>query len=63
MKYIDPDKILQDTRNSLDECGESRPNIADGADVSVHWLAKFAQGKISNPGIRKLAKLYNYLKK
>lgn len=34
--------------------------IADGAGVSSHWLEKFANGKIPNPGIVHVQKVHDF---
>lgn len=49
------------TLNLLKEDGGTIPEIASGADVNIHWLAKFRQGKFENPGVKTIERLHNYL--
>lgn len=37
------------------------PKIATDNEVSYSWLTKLAQGKIPNPGINTIIRLYDYL--
>lgn len=41
--------------------GGTIAEIAAGADVNVHWLAKFRQEKFENPGVKTIERLHNYL--
>lgn len=37
------------------------PQIASHNEVSYSWLTKLAQGKIPDPGINKIVRLYDFL--
>jgi hypothetical protein len=45
--------VRQDTR--------SIPDIAKGAEVNRHWLEKFKQERHTNPGVRTVQKLHDWL--
>lgn len=47
-------KLLRADRRSINE-------IADGAKVNRHWLAKYRQGRFRNPGVRTVQALYEFL--
>lgn len=49
------------TLNLLKEDEGTIPEIASGADVNVHWLAKFRQERFANPGVKTIERLHNYL--
>ena len=61
--------IVDSTWNLLRECliwragtKKSRmEQVAQGAEVQMHWLAKFEGGKINNPGARTIERLNAYL--
>lgn len=38
------------------------PAICEGADLSYWWLTKFAQGRIQEPGLRKIERLQKYFR-
>lgn len=37
------------------------PLICQKAGLSYHWVTKFAQGKIAEPGLRKVESLQRYI--
>lgn len=39
----------------------SYQSIADNTGLTKHWIEKFAQGKIKNPGVQNVQKLYEFL--
>lgn len=53
--------LYEDTMALLESCDETIPEIADGAGVNRHWLAKLKQRKFENPGVVSIQKLHNYL--
>lgn len=55
--------ILADTYELLDRARQSRTlrQIADGAGVNYHWLAKFAQRAYPDPSVVKVQALYTHL--
>lgn len=36
--------------------------ISKGADVNLHWLGKFVQGKFEDPGVKKIMRLHRFLR-
>ena len=55
--------LYDETMALLQQATETRREIAAGADVGLDWLTKFAQGRIQDPGIRRVEKLRAYLSK
>ena len=53
--------LLQDVIYALNARKGDWPAIAVQADVSYSWLTKLAQGKIPNPGVRTIERLYQVL--
>ena len=51
------------TMNLLRRDPRMLKEIAVGADVNLHWLSKFKQGRFSNPGVRTIERLHNFLSK
>lgn len=41
----------------------SRHQIASDTELGYEWINKLAQGRIEDPGIKKVTKLHEYLKK
>jgi len=56
---------LDETLELLDDAvgRVSRPTIAAGASVDINWLNKLATRKIQDPGIKKVERLRDFLKK
>ncbi len=63
MEQCNLDKILNETRTAVYNSGQTLHQVADGAGLTYHWVAKFAQGKINNPTVENLLMLRNYLDK
>ncbi len=57
--------ILEETLELLDDAvgHVSRPAIAEGAHVDINWLNKLATRKIQDPGVRKVERVRDFLKK
>jgi hypothetical protein len=53
--------ILQDVIDALNARKGDWPKIAADNDVSYSWLTKLAQGKIPNPGVTTVERLYLFL--
>lgn len=53
--------LLRQTMHMLKGSTETLEDISAGAGVNYHWLAKLSQGRIPEPGIGKVSRLYNYL--
>lgn len=55
--------LLDDTYSLLDEARERQTlrQIATGAGVNYHWLAKFTQRAYTDPSVVKVQKLYGWL--
>ena len=48
-------------RNDLNRRKGDWPTLCKATGLSYHWLTKFAQGKIAEPGIRKAEKVQAYI--
>lgn len=57
--------ILEETLALLDDAAGrvSRPTIAAGAGVGIDWLNKLATRKIEDPGVGKVERVRDFLKK
>ena len=53
--------LLETVIKALNERKGNWPVVAQENDVSYSWLTKLAQGKIPNPGIQTIERLYYYL--
>ena len=55
--------LLSDTYRLLDQCRSQTTlrEIAQGAAVNYHWLAKFAQRAYPEPSVVKVQRLHEYL--
>ena len=53
--------LYDETMTLLQQAPKTRREIAKGAGVGLEWLTKFAQGRIPDPGIRRVEKLRAYL--
>ena len=53
--------LLSKTLDKLRDDARTINEIADGAGVNRHWLAKLKQGKFDNPGVRTIERLHNFL--
>jgi hypothetical protein len=58
MKHID---WMQATYAMLRDSPLTRREIAAGSCVDYEWLSKFSQGRISDPGVRKVQRLHDFL--
>jgi transcriptional regulator with XRE-family HTH domain len=56
-----PKSLLKVTYKLFKKSGLSYRQIAAGACVDVNWVAKFAQGKIDDPGVKKIQKVHDFL--
>lgn len=55
------ESLLERTLRLLKSTNLKQPQIATGADVSPHWLAKFSQGLIPEPGVSKVQRVHDFL--
>jgi len=53
--------LLSNTVHLLSVADEPRHVIAKNAGVGYEWLAKFAQGRIPDPGVSRVQRLHDYL--
>lgn len=53
--------LLEQTYALLDASEESVSEIAEGAGVNPHWLAKFRRRRWENPGVVSVERVYRYL--
>lgn len=53
--------LLERTKALLIRDRGNWPTTAAEAGVDREWMAKLAQGKIDDPGVVKIEKLYRYL--
>jgi len=53
--------LLSATRRLLEQRDETLPEIAKGAGVPFQWLSSVSQGRIENPGVIGVQKVYDYL--
>ena len=55
--------LLAETLKLIDETAHSRREICELANVDKEWLNKVAQRRIADPGVTRLQRVYNALKK
>lgn len=55
------ESLLDRTLGLLEKTNLKQPQIAAGANVSPHWLAKFSQGLIPEPGVSKVQRVHDFL--
>ena len=55
--------LLEETLKLIDETAHSRREICEMSGVDIEWLNKVAQRRILDPGVNRLQKVYNALKK
>ena len=55
--------LLEETLKLIDETVYSRREICEMAGVDIEWLNKVAQRRILDPGVNRLQKVYDALKK
>ena len=53
--------LFETTKQLLAEASEPRHLISKHSGVGYEWLAKFAQGRMKDPGVHKVQKLHDYL--
>jgi hypothetical protein len=53
--------MLREVREGLNRARGGWRGICGELDISYHWLAKVAQGQISNPGVNEIERLHKYL--
>lgn len=53
--------LLTYTRNRLIACEQSYLQIYRETGLTPNWLSLLAQGKIAEPSVNKIQKLYEYL--
>ena len=53
--------ILEKTLQMVRESPLSVPQLASNADLEQRWLYMLVNGKIKDPGIRRLSRLHDYL--
>lgn len=53
--------LLSTTKTLLAQSPETQRIIAANSGVGYQWLAKFSQGRISDPGVSKVQQLHDYL--
>ena len=54
-------QLLTETAELLKSRRQSLREIAEHCEIGYHWLCKFQQGEIDDPGVRKIERLHNYL--
>ncbi|MBL4869170.1 MAG: hypothetical protein JKY67_22645 [Pseudomonadales bacterium] len=57
------DSLLEQTLNLLQNVKgvKSRRSISSETGLDYEWLQKLAQGKIEDPGVKKIERLFKYL--
>lgn len=53
--------LLEQTKTLLQTRRQTLNQIATGANVDYSWLAKFSQGRIPDPSVRKVQAVHDYL--
>lgn len=53
--------IYSDVMARLASCPLTIDQLAEGAGVNRHWLAKLRLGKFDDPGVKRMQKLHRYL--
>lgn len=53
--------LLERTYRLLESTNLTYQQIAAGAEVDVHWLAKFKQRRIEEPGVNKVQAVHDFL--
>lgn len=56
-------RLLAETRELLNQRTQSLREISEASDINYHWLRKFLQGQIDDPGVNKIERLHGYLKR
>ncbi|MBK1725698.1 hypothetical protein [Halorhodospira neutriphila] len=51
------DTTIEDIRAELQRRRGTWVRLSEETGIGYHWLTKFAQGRISNPGYQKVAEL------
>ena len=55
--------LLERTRALLELRNTTLEDISEASGVGIHWLRKFACGRITNPTVNNLQQLHDYLAK
>ena len=53
--------LLDETLKLIKQCELPRRELARQSGVGYEWLCKVDQGRIKDPGISRVQKLYNFL--
>ena len=53
--------LLDTTKRLMGERSISLKALADEAEVDYEWLSKFSQGRINDPGVRKVQAVHDAL--
>ena len=53
--------LLDETLKLIRKCELPRRELARQSGIGYEWLCKVDQGRIKDPGIRRVQKLYNFL--
>lgn len=56
-------ELLDTTHELLKQSKEPVTKIAEGAKVNSRWLRYFINGRYDDPGVLKVQRIHNYLKK
>lgn len=54
-------QLVEKTLEALKQSELSQEQIARETGLSYHWICAFAQGKIKNPTVQRLATLHEFL--
>lgn len=54
--------LISNVRDRLQERKGEWPHIADATSISYSWLCKFGQGKMTNPGVKRLETIDRFLR-
>jgi hypothetical protein len=58
---MDRNNLLDDTKRLLEAREDTFKVLAAETGLGFEWLSKLSQGRIPNPGVRKVQCLYDYL--
>jgi predicted transcriptional regulator len=53
--------LFETTMKQIRESGLSASQIARGANVGKRWMHDLVAGRFTDPGVKKIQKIHNYL--
>lgn len=56
-----PGSLYTRTRDLLDASGETLLDLHKNSGLPFHWLSRFKVGRIKDPSVNRVQKLYEYL--